>query len=232
METRFQHALDAMRAELRARSDVTALLFSGSVQRGEGKPSSDLDLNAITLGSERWSECRWVEGVEVQVQFAPLRVWQQQVASLQAVVLHAFTTGDLLFDKTGEAADLKLRAARSYADGPRALSVTETDRERFILSNQVRDLEDLPEHGVEARMLAGQTVLDSLKAWSAFRRIWVHKKPTVLLRNVRNGDASLAAKVESFYESGSPGSAIVIADSVLDMVGGRIFEFSTPPKSV
>ncbi|HEU0301994.1 MAG TPA: hypothetical protein VFR37_21240, partial [Longimicrobium sp.] len=59
---------------------------------------------------------------------------------------------------------------------------------------------------------------------------WVHKKPTILLRSVRSGDPSLAAKVESFYDSGSPRKAIVIADSVLDMMGGRIFEFATPPK--
>lgn len=230
MDSRFGQALGTVREELHARADVAALLFFGSVQRGQGKPGSDLDLAAITLGAERWSECRWVHGVEVQLQFGPLRAWQRQVESFQTVVVNAFATGELLFDRTGEATELKLRAERSHADGPRALTPPDIDRERFSLTNQVRDLEELPEHCAEARMVAALMVVDALRAWCGFRRVWAHRKPAILLRTVRSEDASLAARVESFYGNGSPRDAVAIADSVLDTVGGRILEFATPPK--
>lgn len=232
MDSRFQQALAAVRTELHARPDVIGLLFFGSAQRGEAKPGSDLDLCAITSETERWSECRFVDGVEVQLQFGPVQIWQRRLAARQPVVTSAFATGELLFDKTGEGTELKLLAEQTYVDGPRALTAAEIDLERYKLTNMVRDLEDMPEHSVEARMLSGQIVVDSLKAWCAFRNIWAEKKPAVLLRTVRNTDSSLAAKVECFYHSPSPDGAIVIADSVLEIVGGRTFAFSTPTQPV
>jgi hypothetical protein len=96
----------------------------------------------------------------------------------------------------------------------------------------VRDLQDMSEDSLEARMLAGALVLEALRFWCAHQRFWSNRKPSVMLRHLRGRDSSLAAKVESFYASSSPAHVIAFADAVLELVGGRLYEFSTDPERV
>lgn len=231
MTPHFRQALATILAELQARDDVAAILFFGSVQRGTARHGSDLDLLVVTRGTERWAECRWVDDVEVQLQFGPAHIWRMRVEQGQAVVINAFATGELRLDRSGgEAPEIKRLAEAAYALGPRALTDDQIHRERFDLTNMLRDLEDLPEGSVEARMLSWQLVIECLRAWCAFGRVWSEKKPMALMRNVRARDASLAGLVEEFSRSGLSRDAIAVADAALDVVGGRIFEFSTVPK--
>lgn len=230
MEARFRPPLAAVHDEMLAREEVIALLCFGSVPRGEAKPGSDLDVCALTHGTEYWKRSRMVNGVEVQLQVGPLQSWREKIEKGNPALLEAFATGELLFDRTGEATALKRDAEERFRAGPPALAPKVIERVRYVITNLVRDLEDMSEDSLEARMLAGALVLEALRFWCANQLFWPNRKPSVMLRNLRGRDSSLAAKIESFYAS--PAHAIAFTDASLELVGGRLYELSTDPEPV
>ncbi|HYW07038.1 MAG TPA: nucleotidyltransferase domain-containing protein [Longimicrobium sp.] len=232
VDPRYEPALEAVREEMDADDNVVALLFYGSAQRGEAKPGSDLDLCALTEGSERWTRGGFTHGVEVQLQYGPVRVWRGMVELSHPVITSAFATGELMFDKTGEATELKKRAEEVFRAGPRPPAPLAVARQRYSLTNMVRDLEDLPEQGAEGGILGGVAVMEAMKVWCSAHRVWADRKPQVMMRHVRERDASLAARIDFFCASVTPANAIAVADTVLEMLGGRLYELSTPPEAV
>lgn len=230
MEARFWPALTAIYDEMYARDDVVALLCFGSAQRGEARPGSDLDLRAATLGSERWMESRMVKGIEVQLKVGPLRSWRGMVAKQHPAITESFATGELLFDKSGEATDLKRFAEERYRAGPRRLDAAGVEGVRYGLTNFIRDLEDMSGETVAARMLASVLVMETLRSWCMFRSIWETRKPTMMLRNIRVRDPWLVEHAERFYASPSPALAIAVADAALEAMGGRLYHISMLPE--
>lgn len=230
MDARFKPAFLAVTREMQARDDVVALLCFGSAQRGTAKAGSDLDVCALTRGNERWTRGGMMEGVEVQVQLGPVRAWRDMVEKRHPAITSGFATGQLLFDRTGEATEIKKRAEEVFHAGPPALSPFVIDRKRYALTNMVRDLEDLPEHGAEAGILCGVLLLEALKAWCAFGMLWSERKPHVLMRLLRQEDPALAATIDASGACVSTAATIAFTDRVLEMVGGRLYEFTTPPE--
>jgi predicted nucleotidyltransferase len=232
MEARFRPALAAVHDEMLAREDVIALLCYGSAPRGEARPNSDLDVCALTHGTEQWKRSCMVNGVEVQLQVGPLQYWRGDIKKGNAAIIEAFATGELLFDRTGEATAFKRHAEELFRRGPRELSPQLIEQWRYAITNMVRDLEDMSEDSLEARVLAGFVVLEALRFWCAAQLFWPNRKPPVMLRHLQGRDSSLAAKIESFYASFSSAHAIAFTDSVLELVGGRLYGLSTDPEPV
>lgn len=230
MEERFRPVLAALYDEVRARADVIALLCFGSAQRGKARPGSDLDLFAVTNGDTQWMHCRMVDGVEVQLKTGPLRAWRRQMDRQNPAILGAFATGELLFDRTGEATELKRFAEERFRAGPRVPAAADVEGARYSLTNKVRDLEDMLDDSVAARMLSGMTVVESIRMWSVHQSLWVSRKPSVMLDHVRARDPLLTETIESFYGSPSIRGAILVADHVLEGMGGRLYEIDTPPE--
>jgi predicted nucleotidyltransferase len=232
MEARFRPGLAAVHDEMLAREDVIALLCFGSAPRGEARPNSDLDVFAITNGTEQWKRSHTINGVEVQVQAGPLQYWGGDVEKGNAAIIEAFATGELLFDRTGESTALKRDAEVIFRMGPRPVSPKYIQHVRYMLTNMVRDLEDMSEDSCEARVLAGFMVVETLRFWCETQRFWPNRKPPVMLRHLQGRDSSLAAKIESFYTSFSPAHAIAFTDAVLEPLGGRLYEITTDPEPV
>jgi predicted nucleotidyltransferase len=232
MEARFRPGLAAVHDEMLAREDVIALLCFGSALRGEAKPNSDLDVWALTDGTEHWKRGRVMNGVDVQLQVGPLHYWRGDIEKGNPALVEAFATGELLFDRTGEATALKRDAEERFRAGPPAPPPQRIEQLRYITTNLLLDLEDMSEDSLEARVLAAFVVLEALRFWCVTQLFWPSRKPSVMLRNLRGRDSSLAAKIESFYASFSIADAIAFTDAVLEGVGGRLSELSTDPVPV
>jgi predicted nucleotidyltransferase len=232
MEARFRPGLAAVHDDLFAREEVIALLCFGSAARGEAKPNSDLDLLALTHGTEFWTQSHMVNGVEVQLQVGPLQYWRGNIEKRTPFMVQALATGELLFDRTGEATALQRDAKERFLGGPPEPSLPHVERVCYIITNMVRDLEDMSEDSLEARMLAGFMVVEALRLWCETQRFWPTRKLSVMLRYLQGRDSLLAAKIERFYASFSPAHAIAFTDAVLELAGGRRYELSTAPEPV
>jgi predicted nucleotidyltransferase len=232
MEERFRPGLAAVHNDLFPREEVIALLCFGSAPSGKAKPNSDLDLCAVTHGTEYWTQSHMVNGVEVQLQVGPLHFWRADIEKGTPFMVEAFATGELLFDRTGEATALKRDAEERFRGGPAEPAPDYIERVCYVTTNMVRDLEDMSEDSLEARVLASVAVVEALRFWCAIQRFWPSRKPSIMLRHLKGRDSSLAAKIESFYASFAPAHAIAFVDAVLELAGGRRYEISTAPVTV
>jgi len=223
---RYEKALASVLAELRALPETDAVLFFGSVQRGEGKATSDLDFYVVTSGQEYWRAGRVVDGVQVELFFNPAPKMRERLEGGDAVAIHAFATGELLLDCSGVCAALAARAHELWQKGPRPLSPWQEATWRYRLTDLAEDIEDVPPRSPEARLLAGLLVPQALEALCALNRVW-GDKPKRLLARIRELDPELADMAAAFYGTSDPAVAVRIADRVLEPFGGRIHTYES-----
>jgi|GEM_PF-500113 len=231
MRPHFRSALRMAMADLKADHRVIAALFYGSAQTGRAGVHSDLDISLITReGNLSWHEGRVVDGVEVELNFSPGEMVRERIAQRNAIIVHAFATGSVLFDRADALPGLQRMARTVYEEGPRPLTAAEVLRWRYRLSDMALDLEDLrDEDDVSARLVAGMLVPHSLEAYCALHSRW-SAKPARIREHVAGLDPALDSRVRDFYRSGlPPEGAIQIVDRVLAPFGGRVLEYQTDP---
>lgn len=230
MEPREQ-ALAVILAELKALPEADAVLFFGSVQRGEGQATSDLDLYVVTSGQEYWRAGRVVDGVQVELFFNPAPKMRERLEGGDAVAIHAFATGELLLDRSGVGAELAARARDLWQEGPRPLTPWQAATWRYRLTDLAQDIADVPTGSPEALLLAGLLVPQALEAFCALNRVWADK-PKRLLARIGQLDPELADMAAAFYRTSDPAIAVRVADRVLEPFGGRIDTYESDRVSI
>ncbi len=216
-------------SDLHQRPYVKGVLFFGSAQRGTASPSSDVDLYVLVNGRTRWHEGLRVEDVQVELSFAPAAYLRSLMEGGSPVVTHAFATGDVLLDRSGEASELVAMGRRLWREGPRPLTDDEVTAWRFRLTDLLTDLQDMPPDSPDERFLAGALVPLALDAYCALHRQWPVERKTIFTE-VSRRDHRLSALLVQCYGNGiDPKTAVAIADQVLQPFGGRLEEYRTDP---
>ncbi|MBP2017519.1 hypothetical protein J2Z79_000902 [Symbiobacterium terraclitae] len=223
---RHERALATVLEELQALPGTDAVLFFGSVQRGEGQATSDLDFYVVTSGREYWRAGRVVDGVQVELFFNPAPKMRERLEEGDAVAIHAFATGQLLLDRSGVGKALAARARQLWQEGPKPLTPWQAATWRYRLTDLAQDIEDVPPGSPEAHLLAGLLVPQVLEAFCALNRAWADK-PKRLLARIRQLDPELADMAAEFYRTSNPAVAVRIADRVLAPFGGRIHTYES-----
>jgi hypothetical protein len=228
LREQFERALDIVVADLATRPDLVGLVFFGSAARGEAGPGSDLDLYAVTADDASGSVGRTVAGVPTETSFASLAQWTAQVRAERPTIVHAFATGQALFDRTqGTLATLCREAHVLWERGPSPLSSTALLRFRFHLTDFLRDLEGMPEHSATTALMASTGVRLALEAQCALDRAWMPPlRRALALLQPRRPD--LVALIERCAQAGFPRSlAQGVAMTVLQSLGGELEAYDT-----
>lgn len=212
-------------------ADAKCLFLAGSLIRGEGTSSSDLDLvvmfeNLETAYRESFQHAGWpVEAFVHDPQ--TLRYFFEHVdrrdgiPSLPQMVVEGIEVPSQL-----EFGDEIRRLAQAVIDqGPPAWSQEEIDASRYGITNLIDDLKD-PRSKAEA--LGSLAALYPLLAthYLRSRHLWGAKDKSVP-RALRSSDPVFAERFSRAFEhafASSDFSAIVeLADDVLRQNGGRLF---------
>ncbi|HWI61199.1 MAG TPA: nucleotidyltransferase domain-containing protein [Symbiobacteriaceae bacterium] len=230
MPWRFQSALDMALDELQSAAGVEGILFFGSAMAGTAGPTSDLDLYVVTESGPRISLRRYA-GVEAEVHYAPREFWQSRMEKGNAVILHAFATGQALLDRTGNVAELAGFARRKVEEGPPALTSLEIDRWRYRLTDLAGDLEDVAGQPADEHLVGGLLVQQCLEAYCALNRLW-GDKPKRLLAYVERHEPELGRMARTFFAGGMDRHlAQTLVDRVLAPHGGRIGVWDSQPEN-
>lgn len=228
----YRQVLQAVLTEITAIPEAEAVLFFGSVQRGEAQETSDLDLYVVTSGTEYWRVGRVQDGVEIELFFNPAPKMRERLQSGDPVSIHGFATGELLLDRSGAGAELVALGRELWAAGPKPLTEWQVATWRYRLTDLAQDLEDVLQDGATARMLAGLLVPRALDAYCELHRVW-GDKPKRLIARIRELDPALAEMVLDFYANGlEPRAAIAIAGRVLAPFGGRIYNYESSRSTI
>ena len=211
--------------------NADAAIVGGSVVRGEGSPTSDLDLLVVIGGlsapfRESFTSHEW----PVQASVNNLQSWRHlfdtNVRRRRPFVVRLCSEGVVLLDKDGLGTKIKRQAEQTLASGPPPMTHEELALARYVVTDLLDDLvgaRSQPEAYYVAAELSGAAVnllLGSRRRWLATGK-WLDRELRALDPNRAEG---MVAAQEALYRAGDGGPLTKWVTAVLDEVGGRLFD--------
>lgn len=196
-------ATDELLAYVRTTYAPLAVVVSGSIVRGEGDPSSDLDVVIVHAEPWRVREQRRFAGVPAELFVNPpaqiRRYFAEEHADGRPCTAHMIATGDVL---VGHAiADELVREARDYLARPVGISDTALQARRYGIVDALDDARDvLDRDPAAAALLIAGAVRDLVEyAFWQQRRFQPRRKAAVA--SLAAIDAKAAALVRRWQTS-------------------------------
>lgn len=208
-----------------------AALLCGSVARNEATLNSDLDILIVIEEEGPFHRKTYRHhGWFVEAFVAPQTFYEQKILqrgnNRNPSLLRSFAEAMILKDRTNFAQNLKEKAIETLKQGPPPLTMQERDQYRYIITDWLDDLTDSTAHA-EALFIAAELITKSAelllahnRKWSGERR-WLYRALQALDHKLAN---QLVAAASEFYRTGSKGSLIEVTESILNLVGGRLYE--------
>ena len=207
-----------------------AAFMAGSIVRGEGTATSDIDLVVITTRPEApYRELLVTDGwpVEAFVHSTELvrRYFQMDTKARRPMLPMMCAEGIILRDREGVAGRIKAEAQALLDAGPASLTPEERDDRRYALTDLLDDFEgcDRPE---ELLYIAPGLAAQAADFVLAFNGRWCTAGKWIP-RSLRRYDPALAARLtaalEAVYHTGEREPLVAFVDAVLAPAGGRLF---------
>jgi predicted nucleotidyltransferase len=207
-------------------------IAGGSVFRGEGTPTSDIDVVVLyddafadvhraSVVEEGWPIEFFVQSIKAQDYFL-----EKDRLRGMCVMASILCDGTMIPNERDELISRRRKARDIIDAGPPALTPLEIDRRRYALTNLIGDLCGTDNNAVKNAVLSqlhdtlGDFHLRSQGCWSG------HSK--ALLRSLKDVDETFASRyVESFdagFSDHDIAPVVALADDVLQPYGGRLWE--------
>jgi predicted nucleotidyltransferase len=212
--------------------DAAAIFAAGSIIRGEGTPSSDLDLVVVYAGlPAAYRESFRFEGYPVEafvhdpetLEYFFVEVDRPSgVPALPQMVLE----GIEIPEPTAVSRALKQRAAAIIEAGPPALDTDTEQRMRYFISDLLDDLRT--PRSRDELIGTGARLYEQLADYHLRRRLLWSAKGKAIPRVLRQADPALCARYgDAFavlFSQGDPQPVIHLAEDLLREAGGLLFE--------
>jgi len=212
--------------------DAAALFAAGSIVRGEGTASSDLDLVVVFAAlPSAFRESFRVEGYPVEafvhdpetLEYFCLDVDR---ASGVPALPQMITEGIEIPEPSDVSRSLKARALAVIAMGPPPLDAESEQRRRYGLTDLVDDLRDV--RSSEERMATGASLYEQLADYHLRRQGLWSASGKAIPRVLGRADPVLCERYcRSFgalFERGDVRPVIALAEELLQPAGGPLFE--------
>lgn len=199
LAARYHAAWKHVVARLLADRRVLGATISGSVLRGEGGPTSDLDVYVLVRGRRRWRENGPLRGVYVERFFnAPCWI-ERYLETGDAPGLHMLGYGVVVVDRHAVFRRLRRRARARLARGPDALTREQRLWQRYLVWDAWLDAQDLRAEGARAPLLAflEQQVAALVAVHHRLRRRWPPKAKR-MLASVQAWDPAFARRLRAW----------------------------------
>jgi predicted nucleotidyltransferase len=211
--------------------DCVAALLCGSVARGEATPNSDLDILIVTAEEGPFHRKTYRDhGWFVEAFVAPRAFYEEKLLqrghNRNPSMLRSFAEAMILKDRTNFAQNLKEKAIETLEQGPAPLTPQERDQYRYIITDWLDDLADSTAHaealfiGADLIAKSAELLLAYNQKWSGERR-WLYRALEALDHELAN---QLVAAASEFYRTGRKDRLIEATESILNLVGGRLYE--------
>lgn len=208
-----------------------AAFVGGSVIRGEGTKTSDLDIVVITntvnaAYRESFHYAGWPVELFVHTPQSYLEFFADDKQRREPVLPRMCAEGIILQNREGIAQRIKAEAQQLLAAGPEPLDTAQLDRLRYSLTAVLEDLEGTQDPG-ESYFIANSVAVRACELLLGAQQQWIGSGKWVL-RALRNFDPNqaeqLTTALEACYQHGDKQALITFADDILKPVGGRLFD--------
>jgi hypothetical protein len=219
--------------------DCDAALLAGSMVRGEGTTTSDLDIVVITKDKaapyrESFVWEGWPIEAFVHSEKSLLDYFEQDAKRYQLSLQQMCAEGIVLRDRDGVGERAKAEAQRELAEGPKPLTQEEMERLRYTVTDLLDDFQGAVREE-ETYLIAHDLAETSVRLILLGNGRWPGGGKWVV-RALRGYDPALAEEltsaVRSFYRDGEKGGLSAFAEDALAAFGGRLFDgFRSPGKA-
>jgi hypothetical protein len=212
--------------------EAKVIFLAGSLVRGEGTSTSDLDLVVVyeclpqafreSFRFGQWPVEAFVHDPETLSYFFGQRDRPTGIPALMSMVVEAIEVPE----STAFSISVKQLAEGALAEGPVQWEQEDLERSRYTITALVDDLRDPRSHSECAA--SGAALYDSLaNHYFRSRGLWSAKNK-MIPRKLHEADADLAKQFETsfmaLFQAGQPRKAIELAERVLAPDGGWLFE--------
>jgi hypothetical protein len=236
LNPRYKSALDRTVSYLLGRYDVIGIIATGTIVRGHGHPSSDLD---VVVGHDAtWRQrIQRLEGdvpIEVFVNPVPrLRAeFANDCASGRPIMIGMIATGVAVHDPTGAMATLQAEARDAWNAGP-SHSTEQLTALRYGIATEFEDAVDIANEDAErAGELASSTLLRTLRYSFTANGDWVPREKALLVA-VERQNPDLGARVRMALRAPMPERLHLIETIVGQILGVTgFFAWESAPQEV
>lgn len=230
MKENYQEALVKTLARLQAEySNLRIVLLAGSVARGEGGPTSDLDLYCLLDGDCRIRQTWIVDDVLVEIFLNPYQQILHYFSKEDPATMSMIMTGQIVYGDPADPILLRLReiAAKEWAAGPRTWSPMQQKLCRYMALDLYEDAVDVVDDR-ERSMWAGMKGLEgAVKFHYMLHGKW-EVKPKHLLADLECWSPSVANGIRQYLQRGELLHLKAILDEIYAPVGGvERFDYSS-----
>ena len=213
--------------------DPVGVFACGSVLRGVGDASSDVDVYVIHQANFRQRVQKFFAGVPAEIFVNPPAAieayFEEERGSRRLLTAHMLATGALVLDRDPVVEELRSKAKAILESAPEVPS--DTLYERYSLAIGFEDaLDKLEKDPATARMILGMVMERLLGLAFKSAGVWHPRAKDVLseLERVNKRHGELA---RTFYTTDSLEEQFRVAGLLMDdLVGARgFFEWSSPP---
>lgn len=209
-----------------------AAFLAGSVVRGEGTPTSDLDLVIVTEQDAeapyRYSEQvgHWPVEFFVHTPTSLQDFFQKDMAERRPSLLQMCREGIVIQASDQRATEIQTQCETLLAAGPPPLSHTAERNMRYHLSDLLEDFKGSDQRA-ELLLITPKLAEAAAELWLAHHRHWsgngkwLHR---ALLRADPDTAQVCSQALESYYSHADKTALQEFAEAVLALVGGPLFD--------
>lgn len=210
---------------------ANVIFWSGSVAKGIGTKTSDLDIVVVydhlpcafreAFVFEGWPIDAFVHDKETLSYFFE----QVDKPSLKPALPRMVADGIEVPGASAFSQNLKTKARALMKKGPRTLKQNEIDYKRFLITDTLDDLQS-PKNRHEHLVSGMRLYMDLAEFYLSTQKKWLGNGKS-LVRCLEDADAKMAERLfqafESFFKDGKSDKVKLIADKILEPFGGTVW---------
>jgi hypothetical protein len=234
LEDKYNSALREAVAFILGSFNVSGIIASGTIIRGNPDPTSDLDIYVIHQAPFRQRIQKYFNNVPAEIFVNPPAMveeyFMEETAARRPITAHMLATGSVILELDPIVGTLRRRAAEILENPPESNSENLT-MARYLTANLYEDALDVVEQDpATARMLLSRAVIEMLH-YSFVQSGKYLPRSKELLTKVAEIDAEAASLAQSFFETPIFEAELEFAEQLADRVLGvrGFFEWESVP---
>lgn len=224
----YDAALRAAVADVLAAYDPLAIIAAGSVLRGQGGPTSDIDLYVLHAAPFRQRLQRRYVGVPFEIFINPpeqvRRYFAEEHAAARPVTAHILTTGFVVLDRDPILQTLRAEAA-TWLNTPPALSDDALLWRRYLIADELDNARDVVEADPACAVLILHSVVSRLVEYAFLARGQNLPRQKALVAALAALDPETGATVCAFYAAADAGARLELATQLAQHLTGAVSFF-------
>ncbi len=225
----YASALHAAVDAVLATYDPIGIVAAGSILRGQGGPTSDIDLYVLHAAPFRQRLQRRYEGVPFEIFINPpeqvRRYFAEEHAAARPITAHILTTGFVVLDRDLILQDLRTEAA-TWLNTPPAPGDDALLWRRYLIADELDNARDVVESDPACASLILHSAVSRLVEYAFLARGQNLPRQKALVAALAALDPEAGATVRAFYAAADASARLELATQLAQHLTGAVAFFT------